>query len=497
MPDPIDELTTVQDMPVAPDQSSPGDKQRLRIHVPNVSTTLTMGAKSEPDGVRNFDEGPINYDGFGVHTKDGHVYLVAEDGVAAVKATKEVTIHSAASTLDIRSKENAYLGSDSQTYIHGRTGTLIVGGDSTAPAWHESLVNKFSMNKFYPSNEDPDPWDLEELAEVNEVQQSTVQTFTTVQGVIMGIEKTLAGEFKGFGWVTVGFGLMKVVSSLLAKKPGPGVGIHGTDGVLITSPKMVATHAHQTILLSSGFTADIQAVLSTSIGSGLSTFVGAGMSTTLMGGKGIKVLAGKDTEVASRFGEVKVMGPQLSIGNVDPAKPQMPTKKVMIASKEQSVLGSMGEAAVIASKGVAIGGGKTVGIIANETASIGAPDVNLAADKALSLSAGSKFAVICGKSQVSADKNRIVLSVGDGAPKPDCTEDEFWESTNWANTNEFFNAWRAKQKDYHAKLKHAKNSWTQVKVTESKIQLKIKGGAEMKGDKSGWKIGGNTVVVKK
>ena len=87
----IDDLTNVQDMPVAPDQCAAGDKQRLRIHVPNVSTTLTMGAKSEPDGVRNFDGGPINYDGFGVHTKDGHVYILAEDGVAAVKATKEVT----------------------------------------------------------------------------------------------------------------------------------------------------------------------------------------------------------------------------------------------------------------------------------------------------------------------------------------------------------------------------------------------------------------------
>lgn len=493
----IDDLTNVQDMPVAPDQCAAGDKQRLRIHVPNVSTTLTMGAKSEPDGVRNFDGGPINYDGFGVHTKDGHVYILAEDGVAAVKATKEVTIHSSASTLDIRSKENAYLGSDSQTYIHGRTGTLIVGGDSTAPAWHESLVNKFSGNKFYPSNEDPDPWDLEELAEVNEVQQSTVQTFTTVQGVIMGIEKMLAGEFKGFGWVTVGFGLMKVVSSLLAKKPGPGVGIHGTDGVLITSPKMIAAHAHQTILLSSGFTADIQAVFSTSIGSGLSTFVGAGMSTTLMGGKGIKVIAGKDTEVASRFGEVKVMAPTISFGIVAPAKPQMPTKTVAVESKEKTSLSSEGDCAVIGAKGASIGGGKTVDVVANDTASVGAKDVNVAASKALSLSAGTKFAMICGKSQVSADKNRIVLSVGDPAPKPDITEDDFYQSRNWANFNEFLNAWRAKQKDYHAKLKHAKSSWTQVKVTDSKIQLKIKGGAEMKGDKSGWKVGGNTLVVKK
>lgn len=138
--DTLDYILSPAEAAADPDQAPASGKQRLRIHIPNVRTTLTMGAKAEAGALRGEDLGPINYDGFGVHTKEGHVYLVAEDGVAALKASKEVTIHSAESTLDIRSKDKAYLGSDSQTYIHGRTGTLIVGGDSTAPPWHQSIA---------------------------------------------------------------------------------------------------------------------------------------------------------------------------------------------------------------------------------------------------------------------------------------------------------------------------------------------------------------------
>lgn len=36
-----------------------------------------------------------------------------------------------------------------------------------------------------------------------------------------------------------------------------------------------------------------------------------------------------------------------------------------------------------------------------------------------------------------------------------------------------------------------------MNVTEDHIRLNVKGGAEMKGERSGWKIGGNILVVKK
>lgn len=478
-----------------PEQAPESGKQRLRIHIPNVRTTLTMGAKAQAEAVRGGDLGPINYDGFGVHTKDGHVYLVAEDGVAALKATKEVTIHSAESTLDIRSKDNAYLGSDSQTYIHGRTGTLIVGGDSTSPPWHQSLANKFSMNALYPNNDDPDPWDLEDLAEVNEVQQSTIKNFTMVQGIIQGVEKMISAGFGGAGWVAFGFGMMKFASSLRAKEPGPGVGIHGSEGVLITSPKSVATHAHQAVLLSSGFSIDVQGLVSTNIASGASTFLGAGFSTTLMGGWSLKAVSGKKTEIASRFGPITMEAPTIKIGALSPVPPQRPTKEIFIAAQDQSVMGA-DYTSVIGREGAVLGGGKKVVVQGNESINVGAPTVQVSGDKTVSVLAGEKFDAISGKSQLSAEPSRIVLSVGDGAPKP-VTEDEFHKSQHWANHNEFLNAWRAKQREQHAKIKKVKNSWTQVNVTENDIRLNIKGGAEMKGDRSGWKIGGNTLVVKK
>lgn len=74
----IDALTTVADFREAPDQCSPGDQQRLRIHVPKVSTTLSMGAKAPPGSIRDLDAGAPNYDGFGVFTL-GHIHLSASD----------------------------------------------------------------------------------------------------------------------------------------------------------------------------------------------------------------------------------------------------------------------------------------------------------------------------------------------------------------------------------------------------------------------------------
>lgn len=53
------------------------------------------------------------------------------------------------------------------------------------------------MNSLYPNNDDPDPWDLEQLAEVNEVQQSTIANFTKVQGVIQSVERYLARSSLG------------------------------------------------------------------------------------------------------------------------------------------------------------------------------------------------------------------------------------------------------------------------------------------------------------
>src|SRR5690606_30861601 len=42
-----------------PEQAPESGKQRLRIHIPNVRTTLTMGAKAQAEAVRGGDLGPI------------------------------------------------------------------------------------------------------------------------------------------------------------------------------------------------------------------------------------------------------------------------------------------------------------------------------------------------------------------------------------------------------------------------------------------------------
>lgn len=493
----IDNLTDVTDIPSTPDQCSPDEKQRLRIHVPNVPTTLSMGAESLRDGIRDNDGGTVSYDGFGVHTM-GHVYLAAEDGVAAVKAKKEVTIHSTTKTLDIRSKENAYFGSDASTYIRGRTGTLIVGGE--APDFFSEAAPRLAHDSIFADNADPDPWKLEALTETQALQDSMVSNFTQIQGVIMGISKSLGATATKIGSVSLIFGLKKAIGSLLGSTPGAGVGIHGTEGVNITSPKAVTIHAQKHILLSSTMESELQSLVSTNIGAGVATFVGAAGATTVLGGVAAKLVSGKFMEVASRFGEVKIRGPEIKVGYVTKETPQMPTKTVLIASKNNSTLGSEEFASVVGGKGALVGAGDAIDLLSKNALNGASKDISFGASGGFSVSAGKKFGVICGKSQLSADKNRIVMSVGDEAPAVPPTEDQFYKSQSWTGYNEFQNAWRAEQKkhvNYHSKLKHAQGSWTQVKVTPKRIQLKVKGGSELQGDSSGWKIAGTKLVVKK
>ena len=82
--DTLDYILSPAEAAADPDQAPASGKQRLRIHIPNVRTTLTMGAKAEAGALRGEDLGPINSDGFGVHTKEGHVYCRSWSATAAL-----------------------------------------------------------------------------------------------------------------------------------------------------------------------------------------------------------------------------------------------------------------------------------------------------------------------------------------------------------------------------------------------------------------------------
>src|SRR5690606_31727727 len=84
--------------------------QRLRIQVPNVQTTLSLGAKAPADAIRGLDVGAPNYAGFGVHTR-GHIFMSASDArgtsTATMQAKGNVVIQSEQGLLWAGSKEQA------------------------------------------------------------------------------------------------------------------------------------------------------------------------------------------------------------------------------------------------------------------------------------------------------------------------------------------------------------------------------------------------------
>jgi len=333
----LDYVTSPAEAAADPDQAPASDKQRLRIHIPNIPTTLTMGAKAAREGVRDGDDGPINYDGFGVHTRGGHVYLCAEEGVAALKATGSVTVHSSDAHVDVRAARCAYFGSDDQTYVHGKSGTMIVGGGTAQPDIIKSVLPKFAGDLFYGDNGDPDPWTPDDLSDVKASSDSMVQNFTAIQAAIMGISKSLGATASKIGAISAVFGIAKAAGALATAAPGPGVGIHGTEGVTVTSPKAVTLHAHKHILLSSAKESELQSLVTTNVGAGAALFCGSPGATTILGGYGAKVVSGMSTEISSRRGKVAVRAKDIVIGDKVGEFPQVKCEAIAAYAEQVGI----------------------------------------------------------------------------------------------------------------------------------------------------------------
>lgn len=208
--------------------------------------------------------------------------------------------------------------------------------------------------------------------------------------------------------------------------------------MLITSPKSVATHAHQSVLVSSGFSADMQALMSMNVAAGGTTFLGAGYATTLMGGKRLKAISSFETEISSRLGEIKLEAPTILIGSLSTDRPQRPTKEIVLDAQDNARMRA-DHASVVGRKNAVVDGHKTVDVKSEGSITIGAPSVQVSNAKTVSIVATDKFDAVSGKSRLSAEPDRIVMSVGDGAPKP-VSKDEFYNSQHWSGYNEFLNA---------------------------------------------------------
>lgn len=131
----IDQFVMTPDEPVqVPDPCDASPAQRLRIHVPNVKTTVSLGARADGGAKREVDTGAPNYDGFGVHTK-GHVFVNASGGKAdskmSLQANGQILVQSDADSLYLVSSGPNVLATPQVVNLAGGGGINLAAGFGT------------------------------------------------------------------------------------------------------------------------------------------------------------------------------------------------------------------------------------------------------------------------------------------------------------------------------------------------------------------------------
>src|SRR5688572_12311767 len=138
MQGPIDVKPSAQE---APEPEAPSAKQRLRLHVPYLKTTMTMGEAAAASKIRSEDAGDMNFPGFGVTTQ-GHVFVDANGApptsMMRLQSTGPLTVQSH-STVAIGGQISTVLASNGPAICAGGGGIALLGGDTVR--WHVNQVN--------------------------------------------------------------------------------------------------------------------------------------------------------------------------------------------------------------------------------------------------------------------------------------------------------------------------------------------------------------------
>lgn len=316
---------------VVPEFPAPSPSQRLRIHVPNVRTTITAGRKANQGDIRPEDAGDKNYDGFGVHT-DGHVFIdaVGADSKMTLQAKSDVTIQSQGG-LAIGGKGGILAGSQSGATLYGGGGVTIYGGQPAlwgaeppgsdgetqpeAPTWVDSLGTVgVTLGSVWAAIDAA--WAFRDglwkavnarLGKTRTAPWSSLSTgkFATAGGVIGGVAS-------GLGSVAWAPGLKTWAGHW--SWPFGGTTIHGTAG----------------LIMGSGATAALYSLLGTAIATpaSLDLFGGyVGMAAAkdmniraakgglvVGAGKKVEVIATEEIEIASRTMQALIYGSSVKVG---------------------------------------------------------------------------------------------------------------------------------------------------------------------------------------
>ncbi len=466
-----------------------GKEQRLRIVVPSANTMMTMGqAFLRITGEGRPEEKRKSYRGFGVQT-EGHIFLNAHgvkddckinspeaDSKMTLQSTGHVIIQSGADGVYLGAKTNALVGSGGNTLIGGRGGVVLMGGLGVGdpvcqasdglepplpPNLNDTVMSLDRIGKFWGA--------IDAFVGAYGINLDKIDAQFGPEAETGGGGKWAASVFTSLPtWGSLS-GILFNAAGLLDSDPFGGTVIHGNSGVVVGAVGSAAIYAGTGVGIASplsvGLTAPYVAV------GGMDIDVRASRNASITSLKTTSVLASETVQVASRAGEVSVLGRDVQIGQLaDGIKNQKATETAFISATES----------------VDVVGLKRAMLRSEDKLCLNAGDVLAFAKQGMSLRAEKKLHASAGEFQINIDNRSLTLGIG--SPLPDAPV---------VPRN------RRKAKKYERELEAYENKLQAARekrdacivVKKGRIEIQVKG-SKLVADGSSWKINGGQIVVK-
>ncbi len=327
---------------VPPEQLPPSTAQRLRIHVPNVKTTLSLGATAPGGAVREADTGAPNFAGFGVDT-EGHVFVNArggkEDSKMSLQANGQVLVQSDEDSLYLISAAPSVIATPMVVNVAGGGGVNIAAG------WGTSVSNPSCDGGAGPTSPGAVAGLPDHLSMISNVWAGVDSTFaalaiagSTIQAKFANpADKWTAGLW-GFGNVSAAACIGNNALGFAGMNPADGgVTIHGTAGWLVGTPLFGSLYAGAGLTIASTFPA-MMALVDGSIMAGRAVGLAAGKDITLTARNMVSILGGKKVEIASRGTDgTAIKGQKIVVGSKAGPGQQMATDEVAVNGKTVAI----------------------------------------------------------------------------------------------------------------------------------------------------------------
>ncbi|MEC7520281.1 MAG: hypothetical protein VYE22_10470 [Myxococcota bacterium] len=323
--------------------------QRLRIHVPNVKTTVSLGAKAPAGSIRDADAGAPNFHGFGVDT-EGHVFIDARkspaDSMIRIQAKGSITLQTP-SSFAAGGQHGALMASNGGAVVAGGGGAVIFGGaglpwsdnqvaDASTPDSPQWISNvETSANNWATAWAG---WDALVASASVIASRSDLKITKNTFASLSNLTAAVATYGGMVGGAISAYGFAKGVSGSEALPSLGGTTIHGSTG----------------LILGSGATAGLYSTLGTCIASVLSvgvvapaTSIAGLVSAELKGGKtevkgwtDLSLIGGHTTEIAARGGpgHLQMKASKIYVGKLAQEGSQCPTEMVHVVAKRGIVL---------------------------------------------------------------------------------------------------------------------------------------------------------------